>query len=357
MNRYIILDTNIYYEQFWLRHTNMQILTDSLKMLNIFWVMPHVVFDEIIAKYRKYLEENYKELRLRSNRVSRNLSRNDIIPELSLDINQEVETYRSFLEIFFSKGNRKIFPYPKVNHENIVDRAVKKRKPFNSQGKGYRDTLIWENLKEILHENQDAKVIFVTKNTNDYFGDKSDLHDDLRQDLQENEIGIDRVKLHGSLTEMFKKEISDEFLPQEKIKRQFKKNEWEVISHEGLFEYLDEFVTEQEIKIDLPDGNDEMVYLESIDGMKIGTIDDILQFPDNEVYLSFQVKANCILSYLVDKRDLYPNESKEYHVIDIGWNEHSAEVEITRDVIIQVMIVVNTETKLFESFDYEFINE
>jgi len=36
--------------------------------------------------------------------------------------------------------------YADISHADIVTRDLKRRKPFQQNGKGYRDTLLWETI-------------------------------------------------------------------------------------------------------------------------------------------------------------------------------------------------------------------
>ena len=100
----------------------------------------------------------------------------------------------------------KLYPYPDVTHEKIVQKAIAKTKPFKSNGTGYCDALIWETVLEVLNNESDCEVIFVTNNTQDFF-DGEQLSQELKNDLIGNNILPNRVKAFVSL-----KDVVDELL-------------------------------------------------------------------------------------------------------------------------------------------------
>lgn len=74
-------------------------------------------------------------------------------------------------------------PLPDVSHSEVLARDLARRKPFAVSGKGYRDTLVWESLKELLQGmTQNDLVYFVTDNTADYYDDGA-LHPDLQAEI------------------------------------------------------------------------------------------------------------------------------------------------------------------------------
>ena len=58
-----------------------------------------------------------------------------------------------------------------VDIETVLERDLARKRPFEDSGKGFRDTLIWETVKEVLLESGASDTVFlVTDNVRD-FGD------------------------------------------------------------------------------------------------------------------------------------------------------------------------------------------
>jgi hypothetical protein len=78
-----------------------------------------------------------------------------------------------------------VLPIADKSHDLIVARDLAARKPFNRNGKGYRDTLIWESFLQWLRDTgagSDSEIFFLSRNTTD-FAESDQLHADLVADL------------------------------------------------------------------------------------------------------------------------------------------------------------------------------
>ncbi len=74
---------------------------------------------------------------------------------------------------------------PDVSHDELVTRAVARRKPCDAKGDGYRDSLNWMSVLQLLRDNPDARLLWVSENSTDFAGeDEGQLHEQLREDLR-----------------------------------------------------------------------------------------------------------------------------------------------------------------------------
>jgi len=105
--------------------------------------------------------------------------------------------------------NSLILEYPNVSHSNVAKRAIEKKKPFKKSGDGYRDTLVWESILQVLSRNDRPDVVFVSNNRSDFW-DGEQLASDLLSDLDER--GIAHEKVTPFLT--VKALIDERILPQ-----------------------------------------------------------------------------------------------------------------------------------------------
>jgi len=63
----------------------------------------------------------------------------------------EEKQYSDFIEMFIIESGSTIPEmYPDTSHQEIVQRALYRKKPFKSNGKdGYRDFLVWKTFLDI----------------------------------------------------------------------------------------------------------------------------------------------------------------------------------------------------------------
>ncbi len=70
---------------------------------------------------------------------------------------------------------------PAIEVAQLLKRSIKRTKPFNKGDKGFRDTVIWLGVVELVRKYH--RVSFISANTTDY-SDGARLHDDLEADLK-----------------------------------------------------------------------------------------------------------------------------------------------------------------------------
>lgn len=65
-----------------------------------------------------------------------------------------------------------IFDIPEKIFNNIIDRAINKKKPFlgekGESDKGFKDAILWESLLEYAKDQEVNNFYFITKNSNDF---------------------------------------------------------------------------------------------------------------------------------------------------------------------------------------------
>ena len=109
-----------------------------------------MVVDEIFHQYREELEEAYSTYQKGVRMLNRfgtksvkNATDDDFVAKTCSEMEHQYMGRLKGLGI-------KILPYPKVAHTEVVRKELYGRKPFSSSQKGYRDSLIWETVKEQL---------------------------------------------------------------------------------------------------------------------------------------------------------------------------------------------------------------
>jgi hypothetical protein len=82
--------------------------------------------------------------------------------------------------------------YEGVSQSEVVERALKNKKPFLKEEKGYRDTVIWLSFLNYLTEHKiEEDVVFISANKSDFFKKKSDpvqFHAELQSDIVQKKI-------------------------------------------------------------------------------------------------------------------------------------------------------------------------
>ncbi|WP_431795245.1 PIN domain-containing protein [Microbacterium enclense] len=150
----LVLDTTELRRDWTFRGATAQLLGYAQQNIFLKVCVPPSCFEELIAHHERATVEAAREVE----RVHRTLQRLGLpsfeIPSSSLD-------YREFLlERFTETLGFEILAWPQTPHQQLVERASRRRPPFDSTGGGYRDSLVWESILELVRRGED--VVFAT---------------------------------------------------------------------------------------------------------------------------------------------------------------------------------------------------
>jgi len=177
----VILDSNIFCADYWLARTPFRVFLDGFRTIPAELKAPEVVVDEVVNRYGEDLRDAEANLRKSGRLVRQLLGKAENSSERETAVESKFATYKEwFVERLQSVG-ADILPYPTVSHKSVVQRDLFRRKPFNREGAGYRDCLIWENVRQLVVIGNEPAV-FVTANKRD-FGVGPTIHADLEKDL------------------------------------------------------------------------------------------------------------------------------------------------------------------------------
>ncbi|RYF26668.1 MAG: DUF4935 domain-containing protein [Flavobacteriales bacterium] len=181
---WIFLDSNIYYDNWYLDSANFQLLSNFVNNSGSRMLMSNMVCQEV----QNHQEKQMSDILFALNRNIKTF--NQLNPEYSeFDLEGKIQPYffKDILETKFE--NLDYISYANISQEAVGHRAVKKIRPFLEQDKGYRDTLIWLSLLEQLSSSKfTGEVIFINSNTTDFFEKNLEFFDDLKKDIASYEL-------------------------------------------------------------------------------------------------------------------------------------------------------------------------
>lgn len=202
----IILDTNIFFEtkQRLLRSPEITFIHEH-ESFGWHFVVPELVRDEVVNKYRENYEERERELRKKERELRALLLDADALNVFcKFSPDEATENYRKALELRMDELQIRRPPYPEIPHEKLVARCLQRRKPFGGTGSGnarrdtgYRDAILWESV--LLEIVADEEVVFVTRNHKDFGDGNGNLHRDLKEDLSNRGHSPNAVRMCDSL--------------------------------------------------------------------------------------------------------------------------------------------------------------
>lgn len=363
----VVLDSNIFIADFLMQTPNFSILFESSRTKQIDLYIPQVVLDEVVNKYEQHLTRISTELNSELRKYNRLSGSSITLPIESEEIEKKVKSYKKNLEKKLNENLATILDYPDVEHVFLAKKAMLNKKPFNSNEKGYRDNLIWENMKSIISDdNPDAilspDLVFISGNSKDFSGKENYLHEDLLNELVDKNKSED-VLIYESLGE-FNEKVSKLYLVEatkfkEKIEN---KDFWDF----DLKTIIEEYLFVEFIGSDLhnyreytPYANDSpTIYLINEDfEFKVSSVK---QLTINEFLVDVEFELETTVTYFVDKSDYWSSEDNDYSVIDLEWNDHVVFVESDIILPLSMSLIITSElecigieiNKIDENYDW-----
>lgn len=331
----IILDTNVIYRDYKLDSGWVLKLSDAAKKLGYEVLIPEVAVDEIFHQYRDELIKAYEKYSKGANLLSDlglkpiKITTGEDYIETTLEEKKRLYVKR-LNELGFS-----VLPYPRTKHEQIVAKELSGRKPFSSSKKGYRDSLIWETVKEQLIPVKDlwgdTQVLFLSDNTQDFADKDKNLHPELIEEFTKQGFTDNTVELVSDFDKFFTEKINVELEELDKIaitlleKKKFNRVNLEEELQSLLY---DEYVVKETLMKDM-----EKEYVRIPSECESPTVQDITlskvlsakvhKLTDGTAIIDCQIEAEAEIEFYLYKGD-FPlfDEDNMPDIIDWEWNDH-----------------------------------
>lgn len=186
----IYLDTNIFYKNWYFDNPHFKYLFHFINNEGHTLLISKLVIQEIEnirnREIKSTLEDISKSMEFLNKRLLHNVKFDD-----TAIINQEYD-FEKLLKRFIEYSNITTLDYSYVKQEEVVEKALYLKKPFQEEEKGYRDTMIWLSLLDFVKDNDiKEEVIFISSNKNDFFEKKKkpiSFHSDLMEDISRKQI-------------------------------------------------------------------------------------------------------------------------------------------------------------------------
>ena len=202
----IILDTNIIKEDFLLNSTKFRALFDYVKKTGSNIILIDIVLKEVLELYEKELKQTISE----GNKFYKKINSMIMVPEQiegpTLNVERQKELYEKYIlnkfkEISFNK-DWKVIKHNDSILNPIIEKAIKKEKPFNESGKGFKDAVIWECIKYYCSKIGYSENAFISHNKNDFGNlNPNELFEELKNEVEKIGVFLD---YYTSLQEFLK---------------------------------------------------------------------------------------------------------------------------------------------------------
>jgi len=334
----ICLDTNAFYNNWLARGEALRLLADFTAKKEACIYVSEITVQEHSAHYRQQAQGIAQKAKASLSDFS-NLLLNGKVP--TLPTLQDPATFEPAFRERLEDLGFNIVPIPLINHATLVARDLAHVRPFDNNGKGYRDALLWLGLLNAINSTA-TKLFFVTSNANDFCkSDKStpkELHSDLAKELQQRAPGCTAAVYAspGELVEHIVKPrlkaiAEDEAATQELLKRIQSDTYEHFTLADVVTNGLDNFSGIEATGSFIVDGTplEEPISVTTLEGAESIEATAVLRLADDRYVCEGTAEASATLEGFLDKFEAFNQaELGNVHITDPNWNDHYAEVEV-----------------------------
>lgn len=364
----VVLDSNIVIADFRMKSNSFKILFESAKQEKIEIFIPEIVVDEIFNKYYQRLKKSKTNIESEITTYNKltQLKKESDITDTEIDI--AIDNYKKHFKKGVSENSIKILPYPETEHKFLAKKAMLKLKPFNSNEKGYRDCLIWENIKNLLTE-EDAvialpELVFLSNNYKDFATSDNELHPDLIYELENELFDSNSVKVYANLNEFNDKQARLFFEQAITFENKLRKGELDSInlndiSSSYLFESFigsELYYSDFELS-EIPDESSEPT-VKSIDENYEVKIVSVSKLNANEYIVDIEFEVETEIDFFIDKHDYLGlgEDKKGISINDSDWNRHVMWASSDINIPLSMTIIIDAKMEVI-SCQINKINE
>ena len=354
----VILDSSVFIRDFQMDSPSFRTFLSQHAIVGHQFIMLEIVRDEVLNKYKELLFEQKCKIDSGIKDIRSKTGTDLAFPIADEDIAQMVAEYERHLHELLRQFKATILGYPSVPHKKIVDRALQRKKPFDSNGqKGYRDVLIWELILELISR-EPSEVAFVSQNPRDFADNSNVLHQDLRNDISALNNDNISVIYYPNLDSFVSEEITPRLEVLGDITAQllgdgYKGFDLLTFTSSQLYK----FIETQELNptdIDLP---------RSFETLQIGYIEDVSEIdnvavyslPEDDLLVVYEGLVSASFSFFIEHHEylsLHDDLLEKIEVWEPDWNDYYRLCHIAMDeVILEIKLVLNRENAIVKSVE------
>lgn len=350
---FTVIDSNIFIGNYTLNYPAFQIFVKHFPEKKIDVYVSPVTIKEVLKNYAQKAQEVFGTYNKSVKELNKVLSKKT--DTLSKDFVQtQVKNYELFFRETLQKSKIRIFPYPTVSHEEVVEHYYSGKKPFDQTDNGYKDFLIWRSIIDLL-KTSGRELVFITQDTD--FQSEGDLHQDLKEDLMANGITPDRVKIVTSFNDYNKKYLEDTYQTvkiKEVLKNKNEEQQLKALITEELKNELNGLsLKHYRVKIRSEFIGPEISYVYTIDGVQITDIDTLNQ---RNVVIQFECLSSCKIDFQIDRNALSRlDDSKMPEITDHDWDQWTVRGEDKVNLQLEGRVICDTSLQTIHSIEISSI--
>jgi len=365
----IVLDTTCLHKDFFLKRRDLQELcTHAAKNGHVVY-LPWVVMEEMKKHYREELESiqaqgdrNIKDWL----QLTGEVNANHITSE---KIRKYCREYSKKLKSRIRELGMTVLPMPEDSIQLIAEKAVNRKKPFEENGAGCPDALIWCSILQLAKRFSEkdriphSGIIFITNNHTDFCVSKKkrELHEDLKADLDDIYVDTNIVQVVADLgaasasilkyttaflSKAIKTHIAGAAFMQSSLISEIK---------DRLLKDLP-FTACEYGELGFP-ACFESITIDSIYEDYTFEAEEVEVLGKEEIAIRFNVSVTCLFDMFIAKSEYYTSfEEDGPSVYDYDWNDHYVAAQDEKEVWFTVDLITDAHLSAIQHFEVD-INE
>lgn len=325
---YVILDTNVIIKDYYFKSKAFKVLFEYLSKTRHKLIIPKIVIDELKQRY-------FEDTTLLYSSINKQVFDLKSITNTDYNIKifspeDELSKYSFFLDDFIEKNKIIIIDYDDKHYRKIVSRSLSKKLPFittkDHSDYGFKDAIIWEQIKDIVEDTKYEFVAFISKNIHQFSDSKKEnLNEILYEEVKKYKEKFIYLSSLESFLEKYCEKISkislsdlekvlNDSIPQNHFSQEYFKNVFE----DGLIKDAENiFIDEAEIRnFYVFKADEKNLYVQSVGLAKIWII-----YNDTEIGECY---GDC----------LYTNFNASFKVTKNGYNISLVDFNLEKTEII-----------------------
>jgi hypothetical protein len=179
----VFIDSNLLYSDPFFKENFGRLLIELSRKNKIQIHLSTVVLEEVTNNYTKLVVSNFDIINKEIGKLNK-ISLTPTMPALP-----KIEVFEHEIQAFYSELQKNeiinIIEYSNDILPELVQRSLKRIKPFTNKKQEFRDAIIWLSITEYIKTNKLENNVLLTDNKIDFWdSDKKQLHQDLLKDFQ-----------------------------------------------------------------------------------------------------------------------------------------------------------------------------
>jgi hypothetical protein len=281
--------------------------------------------------------------------------------ELSLPSSQTLaDDYLRHLRSRIAELGFKEMEFIGIAHDRIMEKAIKRQKPFNEGGSGYQDCLICETILQKIANERDPTYL-VTENYKDFAtDDKQSLHPNLLEDIRLRGIPEGCIQYIRDLKTLIDSLIAPD-MPAVKSEERLSAFADRLVDDSILTDWISDnadkimaALNKAGIDLDGAVREAEDVYVRHLEHPKSFEIDTISAISDQAAVVIATTEIDASIAFVLHRSEyMIADPPYPFSVVAADWNDHYIAAEMVVRLSLRFVFSVSLETEEVLAFEVE----